>query len=189
MQQKPLINEEVEESKKTVLFKIFEKEKTAYKEWIKENNEKFEQLSTNQKKVELAKDVILQINSGFFNVTRGTFFSKQSSIKSEDLGEDLLLGTQCTVCAKGALFAADIMKKGNCSNDKFKVDKGNADVYNRLGGIFTKAELDEIEVAFEMWIGHGYSDAYHFGTLYDSSAERLEAIMQNIIDNEGTFKP
>ncbi len=66
-----------------------------------------------------------------------------------------------------------------------------------MSGVFDTNELDHIEQAFEMntdtLAGHDDDeddDDYtyaEFGEAYDDDGERLVAIMENIIANDGTF--
>ncbi len=108
------------------------------------------------------------------------------------------------VCALGAMAYAHIVRKNACTTISFK-NGWQTDISMMLSDIFEKDQLALIEAAFEQTdidsacTLAGLSDAEERdaeefrdgqGCEYnedDPSALRL--IMQNIIDNKGTFKP
>jgi hypothetical protein len=113
----------------------------------------------------------------------------------------------------GGIMASCIVFKNNFTQDKLdgsaidfphKIftedieDEVPADKL-KLDSIFTKKQLLLIEAAFEQGSGgldnyYDKSDTLHhkavsFGYQYRFSEERFVAIMQNIIENKGTFRP
>lgn len=91
-----------------------------------------------------------------------------------------LLATPCAVCAKGALLVAHFMnaKEGDTVGM----------VYHRmqeLSAIVGDEQFSEVERCFEGWgeLGGAYAGTYR----YDSY--RLQAILENIVRNEGAFVP
>jgi len=153
--------------------------------------------------VAIAQDVIKQVNA--LHPVKGYYLSgnARSDVKLEDdLQKHADSATQsCSVCALGAL----ILSKARLYND-VQVARLCAQVYGssrlRFGGastyiqenlspIFTKEQLDLIEHAFECWPSDTEEEARagSFGLVYDDPRDRLKAIMQNIVDNGGEFKP
>lgn len=103
---------------------------------------------------------------------------------------------KCTVCGIGACFVAAVRR-----NDQVTVGDlvhwGN-DGFMReyLSAWFSREQLAMIEAAFEKSLNFNLSgnrqrreQAVKFGLRFDDPTERLIAIMQNIIDNGGTFVP
>jgi len=119
-------------------------------------------------------------------------------------------GVTCHVCALGSLIVAQSLRM-----DGFTMPADRADIDMRgaigrsLGNFFDEDQLCLIECAFERdrsftnldeseW--GGWDDALtdkaeetnravDFGKAFENDAARLRAIMQNIVDNGGTFRP
>lgn len=118
---------------------------------------------------------------------------------------------RCDVCARGALMLARIdrfnsMKIRDLHIGQFGVgsmEVMSGDTVKALAGAFTKSQLGLIEAAFELrspcvihsnffdtWIDWvGGKNAVEFGGDHKDPTSRLIAIMQNIIDHDGEFKP
>jgi len=186
--------------------------KKATKTVVKEKS--FSKLTKAEKRVAIAKDVLKWIKVGMIRPEHDGYFemddklkTKIDSIEGKKELQELLPGTTCNVCAKGALFIADIMKRDNFTTKNLSFI-GNCTIVKRLDGIFSENQLNLIETAFEKNIIHDNKDLlsykndegyYHnsslgqkaidFGNKYDEPEERLIAIMKNIIKNKGTFKP
>ena len=112
----------------------------------------------------------------------------------------------CQVCALGGLFMSCTNLNNNTTvqdlKDETYIGELVADddkISNGLNRIFTQAQLMLIETYFEGGEGYfkGYSEYFSYSdekllvTFFKSyhDDERLKMIMQNIIDNNGTFKP
>jgi hypothetical protein len=121
--------------------------------------------------------------------------------------------TDCDVCANGSLLMSLILFKNDFkvgdlpngtslyyairtswqANAKIEVTS----VGKRLHKYFTPKQLRLIEIAFEMGEGFFKVDAtsvkerkaVSFGETYHSHSERLIAIMENMLKNDGIFKP
>ena len=169
----------------------------------------FSKLSNSQKRVEIAKDVLIQLKNKRFKVRQNIYVQLPNywDIINRDrqANECVLDGTTtCQVCAKGALFMSHVMKTNHATIRQVQ-NIGNSMVRERLD-IFSTAQLDLIECAFEKRVVHDDSDtlkvytdgkqfptplaktAIRFGKKYKKK-ERLIAIIKNIIKNKGTFKP
>jgi hypothetical protein len=116
----------------------------------------------------------------------------------------------CKVCAKGAIFISTVMRFDNLPVAKaLPIDTDDAED-ERLAemasdgdyrGFFTPKQLDLIEYAFECGMVGSPRDcpkkdaqgvhalASKFPRYSGTGKERLVAMMKNIIDNAGTFKP
>lgn len=184
---------------------------------VKISNEKFESSEPAKKRIQIAKDVIKQLNVGKIIAKTGTYFSsrtvekKVSKLKEPEELQELLKGAPaCKVCGIGSLFICDIIR-----NDKYVVDPDNEGldvdgdvIAERFSGIFDPSQLDLIETAFEARVMFdrtntlrerdylGWSKntsvantAIAFGKKYRNTQKRLVAIMENIIKNKGTFTP
>lgn len=169
-------------------------------------------MSKKAKRVAIAKDVLKHIKAGSLVPNRGAYFisnevrEAQMEIPYEETVElqGLLQGKTCEVCAKGAIFIADIIKNDDFAvNYWIDIDDGDM-MCNRLEGIFERGQLDLIECAFEGGIISDETNilrshlentpladkAEKFFNKYNGDPEKvLTAIMKNIIKNDGTFKP
>jgi hypothetical protein len=91
-----------------------------------------------------------------------------------------VVATTCAVCAKGALLVAHFMnaKEGDTVGQVFHR-------MNELSAIVGDEQFSEIERCFEGWgeLGGAYASTYR----YDGN--RLRAILENIVRNEGHFDP
>lgn len=177
--------------------------------------EKFEALSPEKQRVRIAKDVIAQLELKKIKATEGTYFEAFGVSLDPDKGTEsqralqvdnvVKSAKQCQVCALGALFTAQVLIK-----DKLTVEgaDGWLDTWENTVGVpgdgarayleahFSMDQLDLIESAFEKWtdedrFGYGYNKlkAGKFGEKYRYPRARMIAIMNNIIDNNGTFVP
>lgn len=185
-------------------------------EIIEESNKAFSKMSKANQRVAIAKDVIMTIKAKKIKISQGSYVTNDEL--SEEIGnyekpvelQKLLakVDEPCEVCAKGAMFICDIMRR----ND-FKVsDNTNIEderiISKRLSQYFPQQQLDLIECAFEEGVQQDYTktlsirnddgnwiyseiakEAMEFGERYKRSEDRLIAIMKNIIKNNGTFKP
>ncbi len=151
--------------------------------------------------VEIAKDVLKHI--GHFKVADKTGYV----LGEYEAGDSVLECTKsCTVCALGAMFLTHLDNTDSLKvtpTGWFRIE--SFDVYEQLSEVFTEEQLGLIEAAFECDWGCYYDDTWDiengfpedhpcfkaeaFGRSYTEPRERLVAIMENIIANEGTFKP
>lgn len=159
----------------------------------------------------VAKDVLAAISAGRFRVEQGAYVDTDvpgtsgTSGDSEPLRENLRRAAlrvdaydspkdECRVCALGACFVAMIDRGTIVRDDTWFDDRD--DLYRELQYIFTPEEFDLIEEAFELGsVRTDISDslkarrARNFGRRRKDPVQRLEAIMQNIVDNGGEFIP
>jgi hypothetical protein len=178
---------------------------------INKLNEEFKKATKAQKRVMIAKDVLAQIKAKRYFPESGEWVNPlwsddqksidiqldpNSSIKDAFKSKAI---NSCQVCALGGLFMSctnlnnnttveDLLTKefyiGDLVSDDVKISNG-------LNRIFTQKQLILIESYFEGSQGYFKGDdkkTFVFLENYNDD-ERLEMIMQNIIDNNGTFKP
>lgn len=165
-------------------------------------NKKFKAMTKPQKRVAIAKDVIAQVKLEKYRTTPGQYFSYMSSDAADSCGGDaqqyLVGGGSCDVCALGAIFASTVKVKNTVTLvDADRQDNESIAYY--LKGIFDRKQLGLIEAAFER--EHRFAEteagctyeaaeaAVVFGLWYPENSKRMIAIMQNIVKNNGTFKP
>ena len=155
----------------------------------------FDTLTTMQKRVAIAKDVLWRVNNEFIAPQQGNFFI------AEEGNKDYINQNTCQCCAKGAIMCAFI---GNFN--KYSVLDYDFDLvgsYPReLLDVFSIEMFEAIESAFEVlndsygsWnttknsVRDSLNDTfYSYSGILDRSVnatQRLILIMQNIIDNHG----
>ena len=173
-------------------------------------------LTAAEKRVAIAEDTIKWLNSRAIKATPGTYFgapAKGIKVKSHDDKLDVALKKTkeaCKVCALGGLFYSMVRRF-----DKVTVGVGNIDsrlnsdyflgvdgfgVFEELEKYFPHQQLAAIESAFEQRDMFEYEDhakmsdaemvwSQDFTRGAKTPADRLRAIMNNIIENKGKFRP
>ena len=162
--------------------------------------EKFDALSNSEKRVAIAKDVILRIYNEKIVSNVGHLIGNSNSIENSDLPiQEFFNKKPCHVCAKGALICSWV---GNF-NHYSKVNVLGFDMDLRyeqprypveLVEIFGREMLDNIELAFEQELYSWHINHSELRDNFDSDWESpyyedIQAIMENIIKNKGTFIP
>jgi hypothetical protein len=176
---------------------------------------KFDSLTSRGKAVRVAKDVLLQLDLKKYKAKNLVYFTWDAWDAAEkdyenmgnyanlvrfeeqtlerDLKTVVAEAKQCSVCALGA----SICSLANV-NGPVKVSDGRSGGRPQLETIFGRLQLNMMESAFEKtkmgayWneLEHNQGDlAVKFGKKYKSAENRLRAIMNNIIQNRGVFKP
>jgi hypothetical protein len=173
--------------------------------------DEFNALPDNIKRVHIAEDVIKQINLGKFLPQTGHIVQNKDlntflcSLSEPISLKDILPDYNCTVCAKGAMFLSDVLARNNYYADMLGI--GDSDCERKLDYI-SKKQLHMIEAAFECRVRYFHKDlkkknlisysvnpnklgnsCVKFGLKYEIPNARLIAIMENIIENEGEFRP
>lgn len=186
------------------------KEMTKAENQMKKQSDAFYALPKNKQRIKVAMDVILLIKN------RQIQFTSQSLVSFDEVAsiefrhgtqlksylDKILQKGQCCVCGVGACLISLV----NLA-DKYKIDKNLSShdcytkQYKHVIKVFGKQNTYLIEAAFEMgggsmpcYIKHvNFFDESHpareFGKEYDDDGERLKAIMENIIENDGDFIP
>lgn len=164
-------------------------------------------------RVEVAKDVLKHLRT--MKVAHGVYFSnhRNPEIKldipeSGDLQKYLGKVTKaCNVCALGGMFMSfvrlyDDVQFGSDGDDFDCIKRNNhittsrdliTQKLNNAG--FSDDQLDLIEAAFETeeddpdYYSKETDPQYWFGSQFKTPKQKLKAIMLNIIQNKGVFKP
>lgn len=163
---------------------------------IKKSNAKFLKMTKAEKRVAIAKDVIAQIKSQRLIPKNMEFLTLPTAITLEtkvgDMRDVMLATPTCEVCAKGALFVCAVERMNNLTVGQYIIGADREYMHK----IFTPKQWGLIECAFEGWSTLHLeskiidsSAARDFGDKYVDPADRMLAIMRNIIKNDGTFKP
>lgn len=159
------------------------KELDKYYRSISRSNAAFKKMNRARKRVQLAKDVIKQVELSRFT-TSSVYLevSDTTRILNKDLQKALKKEPTCTVCGIGSIFVCAVDRL-----DKIKITAPQRDVfvaYLVKMNLFSRFEMELIESAFEGWhqfhVDKGY--AYETG---DSSKERLVRIMELLIAKKG----
>jgi hypothetical protein len=187
--------------------------------------ENFNELSLEEKRVVIAKDVIAQLNNkvistdyfGYLNLRNFGELFKEG--KSNEQVNNILSDIKCDVCALGGMFISLIKYDNHCTVYEL-IEVEQEEISERLKEYFSEGQLCLIETAYEQ-----YGDNYHNqdwlnnvvvyeGIYSGSELEKLGIteddldraahfnddehyhketslinIMNNIIENNGTFKP
>jgi hypothetical protein len=162
--------------------------------------EKFGKLTAAQKRVAIAKDVLKQIKARKLIIRTGNFVDVPIDYYFEEHNKQYLNSSSaqpCTVCAIGAAIVCGIRLFNEVS---FKGDVTPEESWPLIRHFFSANQAVLIEAAFEC--GGHYSHSYgpwpsdvdvsaarQFGEKYDSDEDRAIAIFQNIVANNGVFKP
>ena len=158
-------------------------------------------------RMQLAQDVIDQLDAKRFIPKEENYFSLTASQKGKfldgmkhDGAETLKALKKCEVCQIGALMVAAVERHDALPINKLFIGATmNTDtVRSYLKKLFTKQQLSLMQSAFMQsaftmpwqvpYTGRT-TRAIDFGNRFKRTGERMRAIMQNVIDNKGTFKP
>lgn len=156
------------------------------------SKEEFESLPAHLQRMLIAKDVIAQIACGKMIPEKSSFLLVNCSFDEIDKNtrlDQVLENKVCHVCGIGAAFVSLVgFVDGEETNKHLRyIGQGRANsaggnLRNKLSKLFEQRQLDLIEVHFECW-----GDCVE---IYPYNPKvRLTMIMQNIIDNNGTFVP
>lgn len=153
-------------------------------------------------RVLVAKDVIAQLKTGKLIATtgklvevatkRGVELFRESDVANGLDVRDVLekRAKSCTVCAKGAILIATIMRF-----DRLPISPGmeayGLDSMARgtsYKSVFSSGAMENIEDAFEGFAVWGWGiDGTPWPRKYPDPRDRLIAIMENVVRNKGRF--
>jgi hypothetical protein len=181
-------------------------------ELIEKSNEAFNKMSDAEKRVEVAKDTLARIAIKQMVGFRGATIARMDSLKKDYPGGlKNTINTNdeftCQVCARGAMFMSYVgrVNEVDFSTLTDETNDGDAPINTKLAEIFSFEQIALIETAFEggryLFVTkklHGrnvdidqelLAKARLFRENYSIDTDRLVAICENIIENEGTFNP
>jgi hypothetical protein len=167
-----------------------------------------------EKRVAVAKDVLAQLadKKHGYVATPGHYITPRFTLGENEVLPDglrealpFIQSEPCEVCGLGSLILSkarlynkmdvdDVLKEDSFFTGKFIFSGGQDSL---LEDLFSITQITMIEDAFEQtetgWYGNCSESkrlkAVEFGKRFDETEERLRAIMQNIIDNNGSFVP
>lgn len=172
----------------------------------------FQEETKANKRVLIALDVLARLKKGNY-IARSRVWAK-IPVRREEVENklqvcDILDKKVCECCALGSILLSEIAFNNHYELNGYNYNEKGATLYidldereEELKKIFSNVQLVLIEIAFEG--GNGcynfnslsndnreryYDKAVSFYNKYSDADERLEAIMNNIVENKGTFKP
>lgn len=166
---------------------------------MRDRNRRFAAMSVERQRITIAKDVLAmlatkkilpQSDAGYTDLDWYTYKYKPETPL------DALIATRvttCDVCAVGAMFVATVMRHNCIALGDFDDLNWFHDIAKYLKKFFPKAQLALIEAAFEGTVINGNAGlrkeraACEFRDRLPNDRDRLKAIMENIIANNGTF--
>lgn len=183
---------------------------------VGERNEVFNALTRRQQAVEVAKDVLAQLNLGRYKATNCVYLDfHQDGDELLEISKSLQVVLDapiaCNVCAIGGVFASMVRLKNTVRTRTMVEDSNDVYMVKKLEGIFSESEMRAMEFVFEgASIGGDFGEKTNLAILdYRESLERayyaatgvrikhdtkhkmaefsMRAIMQNVIDNDGAF--
>ncbi len=158
-----------------------------------------------KKRIEIAKDALKHLKAGRIapwkgavmvlpQAPEGHYFEVELQPVLKELAKK---GRECLVCQRGALLYAHVYKNDNfClpginsnSFGSFVSDTTTRDTdHTLLLQFFSEDQLSMMERAFEGEIsGKTHPECIAFYKKYESPRNRMKAILNNIIKNNGTF--
>lgn len=171
-----------------------------------------------KRRMAIAEDVLASLEVEAIRANTGSFVRLDlDTLNSVEAGQQLqptFLNPElsCSVCALGACFVSAVKLGNDFCVTEDHIDNNQlpfSDINDTLSKYFSAAQMQLIEIAFEE--GRGWwkldshklvvtegqfraaqrfgSNAYASGNYYYGPTNKLKAIMKNIIDNKGTFKP
>lgn len=169
---------------------------------IEAENELFNALSIEEKRVAIAKDALVRIELELVKPMHGYFIENPYRLKYRGGDLKTILNTcdiECDCCAKGTLFISVVGKSNSFHTSQLNSytqdsNRDYSDEHLKLKEFFDIKQLDLIETAFE---GESYLEkiskeevekAIAWKKKQKVGAKRLlQRILRNIIKNKGTF--
>jgi len=150
---------------------------------------KLENFTKEEARVLIAKDVLMQLDAKKIIATKGSYLEfTDSSWREEDFLHEVMERNICQVCALGSLYYSRVQLANETKCDvvnkynEFGIISNCGVITPDLLQYFERDALRDIEVYFEGWYG-----AVKFADENPDPEMRMRKIMQNIIDNNGTF--
>lgn len=178
---------------------------------MSKKQKQWEDCTPAERRVLIAKDALASVVAGKYkNIFRGRYLDSMSRRlplpsrhETATKAHCETIGEHCNMCARGALLLSRAIRFNSLTLADLGVWDRNVEAIPEettfgLAGSFTERQLGLIEAAFEQNTEYaenvGFSDtigdqAKQFGDDHPDHANRLIAILQNIIDHNGTFKP
>jgi len=174
-------------------------------EIITEMNKKFKSSRKAEKRVLIAQDVIAMVKAGKREPKMGYYVKirNRENFEPNESVQKINDEIECHCCALGACLLSTIKFINSVELWELSYLEANSkNMWGLLKPIFTSKQMLLIEYAFEIRkhgdrVGEKTFKKYltekevelsiKFGERYESENDRLIAIMENIINNKGTF--
>jgi hypothetical protein len=189
-----------------------ENSKTIMETKTKNLNAEFKKATKAQKRVMIAQDVLAQLKAKRYVAESGCWVQANynitvplAEIRYDDSVQELFVEKKiesCNVCALGGLFMSctnfnnnTLLEELDDASEKLGNLIGEEEkLSNKLNEIFTTDQLKLIESYFEANDGYfrDYDEDGRIEAFYNknsSDKKRLQLIMENIVENNGTFVP
>jgi hypothetical protein len=174
------------------------------------SKEKFDKLSPAKQRMTIAQDVIDRIKIGQITPSTGRTLHKFNIQRSPNYSVKKLLAQpifNCQACALGAMFMANVGINNNCNVNTTQHITASSSILKRavnndLSDIFSVKQMALIEIAFEQTVSIANGSVIHSKHDLDRSIkfcgeghkrlndkDKLLKICNNIIKNQGAFKP
>jgi len=187
--------------------------------WTPPSNADFANMTAPEKRVIIAKDVIAALNAKRYAAKRKVYveFMDPLSFEASDQLDKVIKDKKCDVCAIGAVFISAVDRFDNLKCEDVVIHTRSAStmefhfeqfgdrlgingitssgIMNYMTDFFDRNQLRLMEAAFECENIACYLDtqiinrAIEFGRAESNIENRLIKIMQNVIENDGTFNP
>ncbi len=170
------------------------------------NRSEFFSLTVHQRRVAIAEDIILRVKSGSFNGSHGIFIKSPVTDRAmlDDIAPSQVKGATCEVCAKGAIACSWFINLNKHNLRDFGLSPNyETDAMKELTQTFGPKLWSTIEAVFECFCPSSYEDVDAVNFNEDEANhirnyanrlqykltvnEKLIAIFNNIIKNEGNF--
>lgn len=169
-------------------------------------DEIFAALSDSGKRIAIAQDVKEQLRLKKLVASTGTYFRLRNYYGGEEVQlQDVIAKKQvvCEACIRGALFLSDVMKLNDYTvENTYEEGWGTwPERINAKVSYFSQSQQELMEVAFEGSANFADRDVYtgqlteegrramDFHSDYGDDEDRMIAIVDNVIENNGEFKP
>lgn len=134
---------------------------------IGDRNRRFDAMTPERKRVAIARDTLAALAAQKILAKRGIYLGDDA----QENGDKLPNKYECHACALGSMFVGLTTRLKDLS---VKGSPYRFDITSHLSRYFSNEQLDSIEDRFENGV--------------EAAEDSLTSIMQNIIDNNGTFK-
>lgn len=159
--------------------------------YLKRRNREFVKLPRAKQRVQIAKDVLQQLEMGKI-IPRTTYFTSLTptgNYQDEELCT-LTAQTKCEVCGIGALFIAAVERTDEIEVGEFEGRDARDKIVEYLSKWFDSDDLDLIEAYFERNQRGGVKFPMDWDSPIlkaDDRGDRMRMIMENIVSNRGRF--
>jgi hypothetical protein len=145
-----------------------------------------------KERIAIAKDALEWVQAGALIPKCGTYVRPEFypyNVAHDKQLRDVVLG-KCKTCVRGALFLAKAVRYDNVIVSNFDGRYANQ---SALEDHFETDQIYLIENYYEgrtiHWVDTDSTNYFTFCHLHPDPSERMTLILQNIIDNNGTFVP